>query len=243
MNRAAVSACFLILMGLVAGCGKKDKGAAAVDGKSDTTQQPRPDTKTSTGQQPAAGPKSNLPTVQRPAKQQQAIDALLKMHGTVLVDPTKPDQPVIKVVLKKSAGNTIRGSDLESIAALDTIEELDLSATAITDVTHVANLKRLKVFSTPPLTPDQLSTVASLPSLETLSCTVKVPERQRSTDPTVPVKDRRKGDREANEQDFVQLALTSLSQSKTLRHLRVQPFSGVVHCSDGSFLQIGRAHV
>jgi len=235
MRRIALLPLVVLILGLVTGCGKKDKAAVAVEGKNDVSQQSRSDIKTSSGQHSTVGSRPSVQAVQRPAKQQQAIDAFLKLHGTVLVDPTKPDQPVIKVVLRKSAGNTIRGSDLEYLAALDTIEELDLSDTATTDITHVASLKRLKVFSTPPLTPEQFQTVASLPSLETLACTVKAPERQRTTDSNVPVKDRRKKDGEANEQDFVRLAITQLAQSKTLRQLRMQPFSGVVHCTDGSF--------
>jgi hypothetical protein len=176
----------------------------------------------------------------RPAKQQDAIDALTKMYATVLVDPTKPDQPVIKVVLKESSGITIRGTDLEALAELDTIEELDVQSKSITDITHLAGLKRLKVFHAPPLPPDQFEIIASLPSLETLSCTIRRPEQRRTTDPTVTAKDRRQADREFNEQDFVQQALESLSKSKTLRNLRVQPFYGVVHSTDNSFAPIPR---
>ena len=189
-----------------------------------------------------ADSRSSLATsiTKRPAKQQHAIDALTKMYGTVLVDPTKPDQPVVKVVLKESSGNTIRGTDLEALAELDTIEELDLQSKSITDITHVAGLKRLKVFYAPPLPPDQFEIIATLPSLETLSCTIRRPEQRSTTDPAIPAKDRRKADREFNEQDFVQQALESLSQSKTLRNLRLQPISGVVHCTDNSFAPISR---
>ena len=239
MLRTAVFSLLVLLLGLLAGCVKKDQAAPAVAGKNEP-EKANLGKKTPAENQASAGSKQSIPTVQRPPKQQQAIDALLKMYGTVLVDPTKPDQPVVKVVLKKSSGNTIRGTDLEPLAALDTIEELDLQATAITDITHVAGLKRLKVFNTPPLTPDQFEIVASLPSLESLSCTVKQPERRSTTDSSIPVKDRRKADREINEQDFVQQALASLSKSKTLRNLRVQPFTGVVHCTDNSFAPLSR---
>jgi hypothetical protein len=220
MPKVAVFPLLALLLGLLAGCGKKEKAQGGSESDrplAETQTQP----KSASGQQKSAS-KAQPPTsvVQRPAKQQQAIESLLKLYATVLVDPTKPEQPVVKVILKKSAGNTIRGTDLEHLSALDTIEELDLQGTSITDISHVAALKRLRVFSTPPLSPDQLGVLASLPSLQSLSCVIKKPEISRSTDSSIPVKDRRKTTLEANEQDFVQQALATLSQAKNLRNLR-----------------------
>jgi hypothetical protein len=61
-----------------------------------------------------------------------------------------------------------------------------------------------------------------------------------STCSSIHVKERRKQTRELNDQDFVQQALASLSQSKSLRSLQLQPFSGVLHSTDNSFSPISR---
>lgn len=116
------------------------------------------------------------------------------------------------------------GPDLESLAQLDTtIEELDLRETpvtdTVTDISHLSAFQHLKVLYTPPLPPDQFKIIAALPNLESLSCYIK----------------RSYG--ENRDTTSLHLALSYLSESKTLKNLQVRRWRDC-GISDDSFKSI-----
>ena len=183
---------------------------------------------------------TKLPVVEinRSPEQMKAIEAVRKL-GSIFVDDTKPGEPIVKVTLAKHnvKGASIRGSDLEELSTFVTLVELDIEKTSITDISHIAALKNLRVLYAPSLTPDQFEVIAALPNLQSLSCSIKKPEPGEDN-PNLSAKEKKRARLDFGNQDFVRQVLSSLSKSKTLQHIRMQPFNGVLQCTDESFSPI-----
>ncbi|MFO1043295.1 MAG: hypothetical protein U0941_15990 [Planctomycetaceae bacterium] len=116
------------------------------------------------------------------------------------------------------------------------LEELDIEKTSITDISHIAALKNLKVLYAPSLTPDQFEIITALPNLRSLSCSIKKPEPGEDN-PNLSAKEKKRARLDFGNQDFVRQVLSSLARSRTLQHIRIQP-SNTVHCTDESFSPI-----
>lgn len=139
--------------------------------------------------------------IKRSPEVQQAIEAIKRMKGGVFFDETKPDQPVMRVVLENSQ---VRGVDLEPLMHLPTIEALHFMRTSVADISYMANLRNLRMLSTPALTPEQYETLAQLPYLDTLTTIYKPPVRGSNKNSY-----------------YMNQILTALSASQSLRMLRL----------------------
>ena len=211
---------FLLLVGLLAlvGCSsssdktadapKKASGAAKKQAAANSA-----DSNTSTNQTPS---KSTTKS-QRTAAEQKALDEIRKLYGKVEFADARPTAPVVKVSFKSQ--RRVKGTDLGILAPLTTIQELDIDGTSVTDISLLAPLTKLKVLYLPDMAPDQFESLAKLPSLESLSVGVAKPSLA-SAGIDNPFKNRT-ATKDFNSQDFVGKSLTSLSGSRTLKHLRI----------------------
>jgi hypothetical protein len=103
------------------------------------------------------------------ASQDEAIETIQKLGGTVEVDTTQPGKPVIKVDLHQT---TISDRDLAVLTAFPDLQILDLRLTGVGDegVAHLKNLTKLRFLNLfrSQLTDTGLTYLNRMSELETL---------------------------------------------------------------------------
>lgn len=236
MNRATLSVLLLLLMGLVAGCGKKDKGAApAPEGKDAAGNVTQPVSNKAGGvtqpvstkeeaklggagkqadeqdkRPPKADGKSKPVTL--PAKEitlspevKSAFMHITEYGGRLFADEAKQGTPIVAVRAFGFGKDSKKLKELVSLEHLDVRERLKPQREP-TLTAALPSFTNLRVLAGGVMSPEDLTSLADIESLETLNFDVDI------------VGKRPKG---VTLNGVVQASLAEIAKVKHLKHLRI----------------------